>query len=490
MKYTVEEIYRTEGVPEFTFVKPPNFNELLVDFRNQSKPVIVEGQSGSGKTTAAKKIIELVQKDGASFTYLSARKETDIPNICRVADTDARGVFIIDDFHRLAEETQVALANRIKIAAEELDPNHHPKVVIIGINKVGSELIDLVPDIAKRCGIHRIQPASREKSIELIEQGEQKLRVVIQDKNRIVEESNGDYWLIQLLAQTQCLVNEVTESQDNIIELPLDLVAIRKRVVERLQHSYHSSVKEFCRGKRFRATNDPYFKLLREIGRQESSIVDLQELANAADHVKGSINNIKEWRLSVLLDSKPNCARHFYYNSTSKNFAIEDPALFYYLKHLDWEAMRQDCGFRYTDKDYEFDIAISFAGENREIARILTDQLQTLDCSVFYDRLFEANFLGSAWRKQFEDIFRNRSRLVVCILDKNHSEKIWPTFERECFSPRVIDRAVIPVFLDETLFPGIPQDIIGIKFDAACDNLENSITDLLAIPIVERLSEA
>ena len=147
------------------------------------------------------------------------------------------------------------------------------------------------------------------------------------------------------MAQTQCLINEVTESEDDHNKLPFDLESIRKRVIDRLTHSYHVAVKEFCRGKRFRATNDPYFKLLREVGKQDSSIVDLQELANAAEHVRGSINNLKEGRLSVLLDSKPNCARHFYYNSTSKNFAIEDPALFYYLKHLDWEALRQDCGF-------------------------------------------------------------------------------------------------------------------------------------------------
>ena len=53
-------------------------------------------------------------------------------------------------------------------------------------------------------------------------------------------------------------------------------------------------------------------------------------LANRYEGVRGSINNIKERRLVVLLESKPICARHFYYyNGETKNFAIEDPALFY-----------------------------------------------------------------------------------------------------------------------------------------------------------------
>ena len=62
-------------------------------------------------------------------------------------------------------------------------------------------------------------------------------------------------------------------------------------------------------------------------------------------------------------------------------------------------------------------------------------------------------------------------------MDKYHLEKIWPTFERECFAPRIADEAVIPIYLDDTLFPGIPQDIIGIMF--ACsesENIENQVT--------------
>ena len=70
MTYPVEEVFRTEGVPEFTFVKPPNFNEILVDIRNEGKPTIIEGQSGTGKTTVAKKIIEQAFPHG-DFGYLS-----------------------------------------------------------------------------------------------------------------------------------------------------------------------------------------------------------------------------------------------------------------------------------------------------------------------------------------------------------------------------------------------------------------------------------
>ena len=109
----------------------------------------------------------------------------------------------------------------------------------------------------------------------------------------------------------------------------------------------------------------------------------MNELANSRPDIKGSINNIKDHRLTVLLEQKELCARLFYYDSSTKNFALEDPALFYYLKHLDWNGLRQRSGFRETARDYEFDIAISFAGENRELASFIVDQLEELDISTF-----------------------------------------------------------------------------------------------------------
>ena len=211
-------------------------------------------------------------------------------------------------------------------------------------------------------------------------------------------------------------------------------------------------------------------------------------LANANAEVRGSINNIKDKRLAVFIDEKPICSRYFYYDVETKNFAIEDPALFYYIRHLDWEVLRHECGFREGVRDFSYDIALSFAGENRDIAEILAAQLDALDIRVFYDRHFEANFLGRAWGQQFEKIFNEDSRLVLVLLDSHHREKIWPTFERDCFAPRVSDAAVIPVFLDDTIFPGIPGDINSIRFQRdQLGDLQSAISERIVFPVIDRL---
>ncbi|MHA7816424.1 MAG: TIR domain-containing protein [Pseudohaliea sp.] len=489
MKYPLEEIFRTEGVPEFTFVKPPNYNEIFLDIRSSGKPTIIEGQSGTGKTTVAKKVIEQAFPQG-DFGYLSARSTGDIEKVLEISQGTLLGRWIIDDFHRLDSDVQARIADLVKLAAEDFDPSAHPKLVLIGINKVGSELINLVHDIAKRCGIHRIQPADKEIAAEIIRRGEDKLNIYLDNKDAIFAETGGDYWLTQLTCQAICLGDGVMETQVDRKRVPYRQAEVRGRIIGRLDNTYREPVKEFSRGKRFRPTNDPYFRLLRLIAAQASSIADLNELANANPEVRGSINNIKDRRISVVLESKPICDRYFYYNPETKTFAIEDPAFFYYLQHIDWEDVRRDCGFRDDPHHYDWDFAISFAGENRVLAELIADLLEVLDCTVFYDRFYEANYLGKAWSDQFREIFGHRARYVVCLLDAHHEKKIWPTFEREIFSQRVEDGAVIPVFLDETRFAGVPRDIVGVDFRGRDPHDTDLVTDEIVLKLEEKLKDS
>ena len=487
MKILVEEVFVTEGIPQYTFVKPPNYNEILLDIRRKGKPVIIEGQSGTGKTTTVKKIISQLSTDIA-INYYTARQPNDIESIMNIVTNKPAGYFIIDDFHRLSNDLQTQLADIAKIAAETSDENL-PKLILVGINQVGSSLISLVHDIAKRCGIHRILPGDEETTKKLISIGEEKLNIEFANPEKLFEESKGDYWLTQSLCQTICTKNDILDSQDFIKIINFDSEQVRRSMVTRLAHAYKEPVKEFSRGRRFRPSNDPYFKLLRLIANQESSIVDLNELANANEDMRASINGVKEKRLNIVLDSKPLCSQYFFYNSTNKVFAIEDPALFYYMRHVDWEEIRKDCGFRDNIKSKEFEIAISFAGENRKLAKYIAEQLESIDVSVFLDEHYEANYLGKAWSKEFERIFVDDSKYVICLLDFNHRDKIWPTFERDCFKKRVPDAEVIPIYLDDTVFVGIPEDIVGIKFEWNPLDLvwQDKVEDEIVFKIWEKL---
>lgn len=489
MKKLVSEVFVTEGLPDETYVDPPNYGLISIDITNPQKPVIIEGQSGTGKTTTVKKILERIGK-GDRYKYYTARKPADINEIRNILDAPSKGVFIIDDFHRLPSQFQARLADIAKISAEQGDFDNYPKLVLIGINQVGAGLIHFAPDVAKRLGIHKIQPADEAKVLKIVLNGADSLNVSFDAPEKIYNESKGDYWLTQKLCQIACGLAGVTETiVGEPIIVPVDLLRLRREITDNnLNAAYYEAVKEFCRGRRFRPGNDPYYKLLRAVSEQENTNVDLTQLANSRDDIRQSINNIKDHRLTVLLSERANASKYFYYNSDTKNFSIEDPAMFYFIRHLDWDRCRTDCGFRPSDgREYKWEVAISFAGENRDLARYISDQLEELDVAVFYDENFESNYLGKAWSKEFERIFKDDSRLVLCLLDKNHKEKIWPTFERQVFVGRVDREEVIPVYLDDTNFPGIPSDIIGIKFKYPDDEWQKKADERIIFKMIDRL---
>ncbi|RYE12219.1 MAG: TIR domain-containing protein, partial [Rickettsiales bacterium] len=363
-----------------------------------------------------------------------ARKRDDLANIFKLIRDPNNGNYVIDDFHRLPDHFKNELSNMAKIAADEGKTSNYPKLVIIGINQTGSDLLSLSPDIAKRCGIHKVRSGTEEQVNEIIEKGEELLNITFFRPKAIYNETKGDYWLTQLICQTICVKNKVLNTQIENNILTANMKDIRKSIVDRMENTYQNVVKEFCRGKRFRPTNNAYIKFLEIASKFESFPVDLNELsANGNEEIKIAINSIKDHRLSVHIKDKDILSNNFYYNSETKMFNIEDPALQYYIKHIDWKKLYKECGFVKNKYSYVFDIAISFAGENRELAQEIATTLKLFDYEVFYDEHYEANYLGSSWSKEFQRIFSTDSKYVICLLDINHKNKIWPTFERECF---------------------------------------------------------
>lgn len=487
-KQNVEDVFKTEGIPAFTFIEPPNYNDILMDIRNKTKPVIIEGQSGTGKTTVVKHILSSKLKQ--EFIYLTPRISEDLEKIQGIVkNPPVNKIIVIDDFHRLNDEIHKTITDRLKVSAESSIDQLVAKFIIIGINKLGAKLISFADDIAKRCGIHSIKTATHDGIMELISKGEKELNITIKEHEELFHESRGDYWLIQLLCQATCSSAGILETCDVLKTIQINFTLIREKIVSKLSNSYESAVIDFCRGTRFRPGNDPYFRLLQTFAMGDDSVVDLEQLAAINPEVKGSINNIKDSRLSTLLDNKPECKNLFYYTSKNRFFAVEDPALFYYLKNLDWKNFRKKCGFKENTTSYEFDFAVSFAGEQRNIAKQLTESLKALDCNVFYDELYEQNYLGNTLHNWFNEIFTCKSQFIICVIDKNYAEKIWTTFEKECYLPRVKDKVVVPIFVDNTQIPGIPKDLIGFNYSdkqLTADNIENECDDM-AVKLESRL---
>ncbi len=107
---------------------------------------------------------------------------------------------------------------------------------------------------------------------------------------------------------------------------------------------------------------------------------------------------------------------------------------------------------------FEFDMAVSFAGEDREFVESFVEGVQAAGRTVFYDADHAAEMWGADLAEFFEDVFRKRSRFAVLFISRHYAAKMWTRHERRAALARGLtqpDPYVLPVRLDDTELPGL-----------------------------------
>jgi len=128
----LEEVFKTNGVPTYTFVEPLEYVRLKLALRTPGRGVVVEGPSGIGKTSAVERALEEL-KIGSKVTKLSARRREDLEYLENLPGLGRIGTIVIDDFHKLEDKTKAALADYMKVLADE--ENKTVKLIVVGINR-------------------------------------------------------------------------------------------------------------------------------------------------------------------------------------------------------------------------------------------------------------------------------------------------------------------------------------------------------------------
>lgn len=111
---------------------------------------------------------------------------------------------------------------------------------------------------------------------------------------------------------------------------------------------------------------------------------------------------------------------------------------------------------------YPFDIAISFAGEDRAIANQLAEFLQARNIRVFYDFNERANMWGKDLIEHLTDVYENKAQYCLLLISKNYPAKPWTQVERRSAQARAFRQPgeyILPVRLDDTEIPGLLSTI-------------------------------
>jgi TIR domain len=111
-----------------------------------------------------------------------------------------------------------------------------------------------------------------------------------------------------------------------------------------------------------------------------------------------------------------------------------------------------------SNETYEYDIAISYAGEDRSYAEALADVLRNRGVHVFYDKYEKAVLWGQDLYTYLSDLYQNKSRYCILFLSKYYAAKLWTKHELQSAQARALreqNAYILPIRLDNTQIPGI-----------------------------------
>jgi hypothetical protein len=136
----------------------------------------------------------------------------------------------------------------------------------------------------------------------------------------------------------------------------------------------------------------------------------------------------------------------------------------------------------FQKSEYEFQLALSFAGEDRQYAEELNRLLVERNVRVFYDFDQQSNLLGENLYHYLQEIYKNKSQFCVIFVSEFYRKKLWTNHELEQAQARAFSEPgyIIPICLDDTKLPGI-NDTTGY-FNLKSKRIDDlkELADLLA----------
>lgn len=122
------------------------------------------------------------------------------------------------------------------------------------------------------------------------------------------------------------------------------------------------------------------------------------------------------------------------------------------------------------EKMKKYDVALSFAGEERDFVDEVYQELKRENVNVFYD--FDEEITNDLWGKELievlDDVYRKRSKCVVMFISENYASKVWTKLERRSALANALNEKreyVLPARFDETQLPGLLPTIAYVDLN-------------------------
>ncbi|MEX0753991.1 MAG: TIR domain-containing protein [Actinomycetota bacterium] len=501
----LSDVFNEAKIPTVTYVEPKEGAPLRGSLLTEGKHVTLVGPSGSGKTTLAERSLQELGIGADKVLLMSGRTHSVASSILEVfgqqfaepAELGAVTPFLamydfilIDDVHHLGTLARQELAQLLKLWHER-----DVRFFLIGIAKTSEELVGSDPELAIRNDVHQLGTQDREFCSRVVELGESALNFEFEDdsRNRVIEASRGIPSVLQATCRIACIDADVVRTVEDKTVVSVDLPRLRDTIVKMYDPRFFDRVVAVAKGKRqATSVHDTYLDIVTELAQSAESEVSREGLYHA---IVGRIGdpaekNRKSTSFYNCISNLPDVIADaglsdaLLYDPTSATLSIDDPAFRFYLDHLALERVRQRINIRTSG--FEYDVAVSFAGEDRPTVLGLVQALQDRGVLVFYDFDQQAMLWGKDLRVVLADVYANRARYMLICLSSNYPERDWPTFEFEV-GKDAADRRTEEYLLPVALAEDIPH-LVGLPVTVAYLNLAELTIEQLADALVDKLT--
>lgn len=132
-----------------------------------------------------------------------------------------------------------------------------------------------------------------------------------------------------------------------------------------------------------------------------------------------------------------------------------------------------------------YDVAFSFAGEDRSFVHEVAVRLREAGATVFYDEFHEIELWGENLPEKLDQVYRTQSKFVVVYISESYVSKVWTRFEIKSVLAAAISSPepfLLPARFDDTDLPGVQPTISYV-------DLRKETPETFALKILEKIKE-
>ena len=114
------------------------------------------------------------------------------------------------------------------------------------------------------------------------------------------------------------------------------------------------------------------------------------------------------------------------------------------------------------DKSIAYDVALSFAGEDREYVDQVAGFLRRAGVDVFYDNYEQMDLWGKDLYEHLSDVYQNKARYTVMFISSHYAKKLWPRHERKNAQARAFRENreyILPARFDDSEVLGLLETV-------------------------------